>query len=250
MIEILTSPATLAYCAGAFYVLGLLIINQVTLRLMVLTGTGFYILYYMSIAAEPLWEAVYISLLIASANLFGLFSLLARNSQWAIPRAHKDIYGHFPGLPPGDFRTLLHLAERKIADQEIKLTTENAPLTKLFYIIEGETAVTKQGDNFLVPGGTFVGEVAYLMGKRASASTRLLEGAEYLEWSVLDLQNASARSARFKLALESVLSMDLAQKVSRSVAPFEAAWRPELAPYRTNPRPVPPNVPEKVFPET
>ena len=132
MLELLTSPETLAYIAGAFYVLGLLIINQVTLRLMVLAGTVFYILYYIYVAAEPLWEAIYISLLIGSANILGLFSLLARNSQWAIPRAHKDIYGHFPGLPPGDFRTLVQLGERKIADQEVKLTTENAPLTKLY----------------------------------------------------------------------------------------------------------------------
>jgi hypothetical protein len=249
MITDIVTPELLAYIAGAFYVLGLLIINQVTLRLLVLAGTGFYILYYATVAAEPLWEAIYISLLIGVANLLGLFSLLARNSQWAIPREHKDIYGHFPGLPPGDFRTFVRLAKRGVVDQEIKLTTENAPLTKLYYVIEGETAVTKKDDKFIVPGGTFVGEVAYLMGRPASASTKLLPGAEYLEWSTVDLSNASARSARFKLALESVLSMDLAQKVSRSVAPFEAAWRPELSPARVT-RPVQSHGPETTLPET
>lgn len=250
MIASVLTPEILAYLAGACYVIGLLIINQVTLRMLVLVGTGFYILYYATVAAEPLWEAIYISLLIGVANLMGLFSLLARNSQLAIPRAHKDIYGHFPGLPPGDFRTLVKLAKRGVAEQEMKLTTESTPLTKLYYIIDGETAVTKKDDHFRVPGGTFVGEVAYLMGRRASASTKLLPGAEYLEWSTLDLQNASARSARFKLALESVLSMDLAQKVSRSVAPFEAAWRPELAPYRTSSRPAQSQTAETTLPET
>ncbi len=244
------TPELFAYIAGGFYVLGLLIINQVTLRLMVLAGTGFYILYYFTIATVPLWEAIYISVLIGGANILGLFSLLARNSQWAIPRAHKDLYGHFPGLPPGDFRTLVRMAKRRTAEEDIHLTTENAPLTKLFYVIEGETAVTKHGDKFRVPGGTFVGEVAYLMGQRASASTRLLKGAEYMEWSVLDLRNTSARSARFKLALDSVLSLDLAQKVSRSVAPFEAAWRPELAPYRATPRPPQDRTAETTLPET
>lgn len=250
MIASISTPELLAYIAGGFYVLGLLIINQITLRLMVLAGTGFYILYYFTIASEPLWEAIYISILIGSANIFGLVSLLARNSQLAIPRAHKDIYDHFPGLPPGDFRTLVRLAKRGVAEEEIKLTTQNAPLTKLYYIIDGETAVSKNDDNFRVPGGTFVGEVAYLMGRRASASTRLLKGAEYLEWSTHDLRKASSRSARFKLALDSVLSMDLAQKVSRSVAPFEAAWRPELAPTRATLPQVPSNTSKTASSET
>ena len=250
MIANISTPELLAYIAGAFYVLGLLIINQVTLRLMVLAGTGFYILYYFTVADDPLWEAIYISVLIGTANVYGLISLLARNSKWAIPRAHKDIYDHFPGLPPGDFRTLVRMAKRGIADKDIKLTTQDTPLTKLYYVIDGETAVTKNEDKFRVPGGTFVGEVAYLMGKPASASTRLLPGAEYLEWSALDLRNASGRSARFKLALESVLSMDLAQKVSRSVAPFEAAWRPELTPYRSTSLPSPSNTSKTASPET
>ena len=237
MIASLSTPEILAYVAGACYVFGLLIINQVALRILVLVGTVFYILYYFTVAQDPLWEAIYISVLIGGANVLGLIGLLARNSQLAVPRAHKDIYDHFPGLPPGDFRTLLRMAKRGVVEQELKLTTQNASLKKLYYVIEGETAVIKNDDKFRVHGGTFVGEVAFLMERRASASTTLLPGAEYLEWTTEDLRRASARSARFKLALESVLSMDLAQKVSRSVAPFEAAWRPELAPFRSSPLP-------------
>ncbi len=229
MADFSFSPEFLVYAAGAFYVLGLLIINQVTLRLMVLAGTGLYIVYYATVAATPLWEAIYISLLIGGANLIGLTNLLARQSHLALPHAHKDIYGHFPGLPPGDFRTLMRCAKRSIAEHDLSLTNESAPLTRLYYVIDGETTVTKKGDRFRVPAGVFVGEVAYLTGQRASASTRLKAGSEFLEWSTLDLRNASARSTRFKMALESVLSIDLAQKVSRSVAPYEPDWRPEMA---------------------
>lgn len=229
MYDFIFSPGFLVYAAGAFYVLGLLIINQVVLRLMVLAGTGLYLVYYSTVAAQPLWEAIYISLLIGMANILGLASLLARQSHLALPRAHKDIYGHFPGLPPGDFRTLMRCAKRAIAEQDLPLTNENAPLTKLYYVIDGETTVIKKGDRFRVPAGVFVGEVAYLTVGRASATTRLKAGSEYLEWSILDLRNAAARSSRFKMALESVLSIDLAQKVSRSVAPYEPDWRPEMA---------------------
>lgn len=241
MFELVFSPKFLVYIAGAFYVLGLLIINQIILRLLVLTGTGFYLVYYATVAETPLWEAIYISLLIGIANLTGLAGLLARQSLLALPRAHKDIYGHFPGLPPGDFRTLMRHAKRGVADRHLTLTREDAPLTRLYYVIEGETTVTKKGDRFRVPAGVFVGEVAYLTGQRASATTLLVEGSEYLEWNVLDLRNASLRSTRFKMALESVLSIDLANKVARSVAPADPSWRSDLhlphAPSSSSPIP-------------
>lgn len=235
-METLISPQMLVYVAGAFYVLGLLIINQIVLRLMVLAGTGFYLIYYSTIAAEPLWEAIYISLLIGAANIIGLAGLLARQSHLALPRAHRDIYHHFPGLPPGDFRTLLRLAERRVAEDDIILTTENTVLNKLYYVIDGHTIVLKQGDQFNVPAKTFVGEVAYLSGEMASASTMLTKGSEYLEWSAPALHQASARSVRFKMALEAVLSLDLAAKVARSVAPYTPVWRPELAQAPTEPK--------------
>ncbi|MEM6303559.1 MAG: cyclic nucleotide-binding domain-containing protein [Pseudomonadota bacterium] len=226
--EFVFSPEFLVYAAGACYVLGLLIINQVVLRLLILTGTAFYLVYYATVAATPLWEAIYISLLIALSNVYGLASLLARQSHLAIPRAHQDIYGHFPGLPPGDFRTLMRYGKRRVTDTDLPLTHEGTPLTKMYYIIDGDMLVMKGGDQFRVPPGVFVGEVAYLTGQRASASTRLRAGSEYIEWNAVDLRTASARSLRFKMALEASLSQDLAHKVARSVAPDDPVWRPHL----------------------
>lgn len=228
MKDLLLSPEALVYLAGGCYILGMLIINQVALRLMVLTGTCFYMLYYATVAEDPLWEALYISVMIGLANIIGLAGLLAGRSRWAIPRAHSDIYAHFPSISPGDFRTLMRHAKRFVVDQEMILTEEDTPVTRLFYVVSGRTEVVKKGDRFEVPSGVFVGEVAYLTGHRASATTTLLPGSEVLEWLSLDLHATSARSSRFKLALESVLSLDLAQKVAMSVAPLTPIWRPDM----------------------
>lgn len=222
-------PKTLVYAAGVFYILGLLIINQITLRLMVLTGTCFYTLYYATVAAEPLWEAMFISMLIGCANLYGLAILFAGRSRLAIPRAHADIFDHFYSMKPGDFRILMRRARRYVVTKETPLTTEGQPLDRLYYIISGQTFVIKKGDRFNVPEGVFVGEVAYLTSGRAAATTTLAAGSEVLEWTTADLTASSQRSVRFKLALEAVLSLDLAQKVSHSVAPYSAVWRPDLA---------------------
>lgn len=226
--DLIMDPKTLVYAAGVSYILGMMIINQIILRLLVLTGTFFYILYYATVNATPLWEAVYISMLIGMANLYGLGLLLAGRSKLAIPRAHADIFDHFYQMKPGDFRVLMRRARRYVVDKETVLTNEGKSQDRLYYVISGQTSITKKGDQFNVPAGVFVGEVAYLTNGVASATTRLEAGSEVLEWTMKDLAASSKRSVRFKLALEAVLSLDLAQKVAHSVAPLTPAWRPDL----------------------
>ena len=217
MLESALIPENLVYLAGAFYVGGLAITNQIILRLMILAGTGVYLVYYSTIAENPLWEAIYVSMLIGIANLGGLTSLLARNSRLALPRAHADIYDTFPQLPPGDFRALLKLAQRYTVTEDTRITVENRRGQKLYYVIDGSVLVRKGDQAFVLTPGIFIGEVAFLTGVPSSATTWLEQGAEVLEWSFADLHRKCERSTRFKLALEAAISIDLAAKVARSM---------------------------------
>ncbi len=218
MAELLT-PETLVLLAGATFVLGYLTINQVLLRVFVLVGTVLYIWYYATVAAAPLWEAIYTSLAMGAANLFGLMSLLAQRSRMIVPARHRDIYPQFGNLTPGDFRALIRRAERFSTTEDVLLANEGGASQDLYFIIKGGARVQKLGAEFVLPSGTFVGEVAYLTGKQSAATTELLGGSEVLRWSYADLYRRSAKSSRFKLALEAMISGDLAAKVSLAVAP-------------------------------
>jgi CRP-like cAMP-binding protein len=215
---------TLVYIAGAFYVLGMLIVNQIVLRILVLAGTSFYILYYAKVADTPLWDPIFISCLILLSNLFGIAVLVLRKSRLMVPRVHRDIYAQFEHLPPGDFRTLMRLAKRHVLTEARCLTREGEPQMRLFYVISGHTTIEKKGNVFDVPPGSFVGEIAFMTGKPASATTQVEAGTELLEWPNADLRAACARSPRFRLALDSAISMDLAQKVAYSIAPSHTRW--------------------------
>ncbi|MFK7881516.1 cyclic nucleotide-binding domain-containing protein [Roseobacter sp.] len=217
MLEDVLSAENLVYLAGAFYIAGLAITNQIILRLLLLAGTGIYLIYYSTIADNPLWEAIYVSLLIGLANLGGLTSLIARNSQWAIPAAHADIYFDFPSLPPGDFRALMKLAKRYTVDEDRQVTVEGEAGNKLYYVLDGSTLVRKGDQAFVLAPKLFLGEIAFLIGAPSSASTWLEEGAEVLEWRFEDLRRKCARNTRFKLALEAAISTDLASKVAHSM---------------------------------
>lgn len=222
MLDLLTSPQALVYVAGGLYAIGYLIINQVILRAFVLVGTAFYILYYATVEATPLWEAIWVSVVLGTANLIGMASLFLRNSELAIPAEHRDIYPRFSGLPPGDFRALMSVARRYTTVAEQMLTEEGKPVDKLVYIISGATEVSKRGERFRLPPGLFLGEVAYLTGQPSAATTVLEPGSEILEWSVDELNRQAKRANRFKLALESMISRDLAVKVAVAVAPHTA----------------------------
>lgn len=210
-------PEHLVYLAGAFYVAGLAITNQIVLRLFLLAGTVIYLFYYFTIADRPLWEAIYVSVLIGAANIGGLTTLIARRSRLAIPRAHADIYDAFPHLPPGDFRALMKLARRRSLDKDIQVTVEGKAGDKLFFILDGSIVIHKSGHAFVLPAKLFIGEVAFLTGVPSSASAWIAQGSEILEWTFADLNRKCARNPRFKLALEAAISIDLADKVARSM---------------------------------
>lgn len=215
--EDVISPGNLVYVAGAFYVTGLAITNQIILRLLILTGTGVYLVYYFTIGESPLWQAIYVSMLIGVANLSGLSSLIARNSHLAIPKAHADIYSNFPHLPPGDFRALMKRARRYTTTKDKQLTIEEQPGEKLYFVLKGSILARKDGQAFVLRSKIFIGEVAFLTGVASSASVWVEEGSEILEWSFDDLLRKCKRNPRFKLALEAAISIDLAEKVAHSM---------------------------------
>lgn len=218
MLDRIFSAETLVLLAGLTYVLGYLTINQVVLRLLILLGTGFYIWYYAVAADEPLWTAIWTSLAIGLSTFAGLLALVGRNSKLMLPSAHKDIYPLFHGMLPGDFRSLLKLGKRYTVEVDTTITTEGAAVNQLFFVVNGGMHAEKKGVPFDLPAEIFVGEVAFMMERRSSATTVLKAGSEVVEWDVTHLQRKSRRNTRFKLALEAAISKDLALKVGQAIA--------------------------------
>lgn len=221
MTEI-TLPDILVLGAGLSFVLAFLIINQVMLRIILLIGTLLYIWYYAVAADAPLWVAIWVSIANLIANMIGLSVLLGAKSRAALPKAYVDIYDRCPvfqDLPPGDFRALMKLARRYTVDSNTTLTREHQRGERLFYIVDGTAQVEKVGNRFDMPGQFFVGEVAYLLNTNSAATTVIKAGTEIIEWDFKDLRAGSRKKVRFKLALESLISRDLAYKVSLAVSP-------------------------------
>lgn len=218
LFEVLTPPILITL-AGGLFTLGYLIINQVILRLLIMAGSVAYLAYYFTVADQPLWGAIYSTSIMMTANLLGLTGLYVRNAAWTVPKAHRDIYPLFEGVPPGDFRALMRQARRYKLTEPREVTTIGQPTQKLFFVAEGTFEAEKFNLRFKMNGPTFVGEVAHLLGRDSAATTHFPAGLEIIEWDRHRLEMASRRNPRFKLAMEAVMSRDLANKVSLAVAP-------------------------------
>ncbi len=217
-----TLPDILVLAAAGTYIVGYLIINQVVLRLFVLVGTAFYIAYYALAADEPLWTAIWTSVALGVANIIGLCILLAARSRRMLDSDLAELYdsiADFNALPPGDFRAVMRAGRRDRYEDAQVLVHEGRPTERLFFLLRGEATAQKRGFEFRVPPGIFVGEVAYMLGRNASATVTVDAGAEVIVWDFETLKQKSRRP-RFKLALEAMISRDLSRKVAEAIAPY------------------------------
>lgn len=215
----LFSPDATVLLAGGVQTLAFLFVNQIWLRVTALIGTGLYILYYMIAADTPLWAAVAVSVAMVIANVIGLFGLWLRSSRLVIPARFRALYPLFSSISPGDFRKLMSVVEWQVLDSPQIITHEGEHLNELFFILSSGAKIEKMGQTFALPGAVFVGEVAYLTGRPPSATTHLPEGCAFLRWNAADLRRLSAKRGTLKLAIEAMISNDLAAKVAASVAP-------------------------------
>lgn len=219
MVDFATDPDVLIWLAAGSYVVGYLIINQAVLRLLLFLGTLFYIGYYATVSEAPLWAAIWTSVLLGVANLIGLGMLMMRRSQWSIRAGDRVLYDHFDHMLPGDFSLIMRHCWRETVTERRMVTREGAPADYLYYLVSGSAQVDKAGHSFALPDTVFIGEVSYLLGSAASATTVVEPGSELLIWDRADIARRTRRNPRFGLALDAAISLDMARKVALAVAP-------------------------------
>ena len=206
----------LVWVAALFFVLGYTLIDQVWLRLVSLAGSLCYILYYMIVPAGPLWSPAITNLIIALANIGGLTMLMLSRSRWAIPAGYEDLYDRFAPIAPGDFANLVRSATVVSTDTDLRLTTHDEGVPRLFFILEGAVRLEKDGVVADLAPRTFIGELALLTGHKASATTTLLAGGRALSWPISELTHVNRRTLRLRQTLDAAISRDMAEKIRAS----------------------------------
>ena len=207
----------LVHAATLTYVLGFAFRNQITLRLLVLIGTIFYILYYYFHTTTPLWDAIFGSVLIAIATAHGLIMLIYSRYPVGFSRTDREIFAKFDMLEPGQFRQLMKAGKMHFTSENIVLTREDEIAEQMYFVLNGQIEIAKRDRVFLVPDHSFVGEIGFVLDGPASATARLPAGGSYIAWDRSVLNTLLERKTQLRQAFNALVTQDIASKLSTSV---------------------------------
>jgi hypothetical protein len=216
MFEVLFAKENVVHLGAALYLAGFLFRDQIVLRAFVSAGDFVYILYFYFAPAAPLWGAVFWSTILVLVNLWMIIKLLADRRDFAMTQEERRFFGLLDGLTPGEFRWLVNAGEWRSAGEATVVTRENETLGHLYYVLDGAIDIAKAGHNFSIRPETFIGEVAFLLKRPASATVTLAPGTRYIVWDFGALRRLMLRTPSLAVALATALNRDLAEKVARA----------------------------------
>jgi hypothetical protein len=206
----------LVHIGALLYLACFLFRNQIILRLLAIGGDIVYTIYYYIAAEIPLWNAMYWSILTIAINVVMIAVILNEKRAPALGDDELDLFRRFSSMTPRQFRQLAAQGHWMRNSEIETLTLEGGSLDKLYYVLEGELTVVKLGQTIQVAAPVFIGELAYLRQKPATATVRVAPGARYMVWEHTALGRITGKDTDFKAALNALINADMAEKMARA----------------------------------
>jgi CRP-like cAMP-binding protein len=217
MYDALFVKENIVHLGAALYLVGFLFRDQILLRLFVIAGDLVYISYFYFAPDAPLWGGVFWSAVFMLVNTVMIVRILADRTPFSMSDEEIELFRFLETLSPGEFRQLIKVGSWRTATETTVLAHENRPLEQLYYVLTGPITIEKAGSApRVIEPRAFIGEVAFLLPKPASATVTLAPGARYVTWDKAALRRQQLRSPTLAIALSAALNRDMALKVARS----------------------------------
>ena len=202
------------HLGALLYFIYFLFRNQILLRSFAIAADLSYIIYYLTVSDQPLWEAAAWSILILVTNAVMLVLIIRDQRIGGFADHELKLYRCLEGVSPPDFRRIVRLGKWTRAEHEITLTTIDQAQDHLHYVLEGAITAEKNGRRIDCKVPLFIGELAYLRHAPASATVRVQPGSLYITWSYADLTRAQMKHETLRSAIAAMLNADLADKLA------------------------------------
>lgn len=216
MIEYVTSAAILVQVAFLFYALGFLARDELLLRILILVGTIFYLLYYFFIDEAPLWEAIFTSSILGIINIGMILVLILERTTFAMDDLTTRVYENFDTLTPGHFRKVMRFSTTTEINSDTVLIQQGQPIDRLYLVIDGSADLAKLGKTQTMDAPLFLGEIGFLLNATASAQVTVTQGSTVVSWAFTDFRKLMDGSPAIRNAMIALFSRDLASKLGRS----------------------------------
>lgn len=216
MYESIFSISILLNLGALLYFIGFLVRDELILRMLILTGTVLYLIYYLLFPTGPLWNAFITSSILGIANLWVLGKIVFERTTLALSENEKRLYDCFNTLTPGQFRILMKHAKWHFVEEKVQLCTQDQQADRFFYILDGNIDINKNDKRFLLEPHNFLGEVAFILNGKYSATAFAKQSVCYIEWNNKTIKKEMNKNPNLHNAISALFNKDLALKVSSS----------------------------------
>jgi CRP-like cAMP-binding protein len=206
----------LVHVAALFTLLCFLFRDQIKLRSFAVVGDLLLSVYYYVAFPQPLWNPMVWSLLNVVINAIMIALILRDGRQGGMSDDELSLFRSLDTLTPGQFRKLAKAGSWQRAADAVTLTREGETLDKLFYVLSGKVALQKGDKAFDVDPKLFIGELAFLRQRPATASVIVSGDAHYVAWSHDDLAKLFRRDDALRTAMHLLMGRDVAEKMANS----------------------------------
>jgi Cyclic nucleotide-binding domain len=206
----------LVHIAAVFTLLCFLFRDQVKLRIFAAIGDLLLSVYYYVAFPDPLWSPMVWSLLNVMINTTMILLILRDGREGGMSDDELSLFRNLDTLSPGQFRKLVKRGIWARAAEPTTLTTEGEPLDKLHYVLSGNVNINKAGRDLPVQPRLFIGELAFLRKRPATATVAVSAGAHYISWNYDDLEKLFLRNEELRTSMQLMLGRDMAEKMANS----------------------------------
>lgn len=211
----------IVHLAALITIAGLLMRDQLKLRALVLVGNGLYAIYFLVAPPLPLWDAMFWSTAMGTANFVMIVIIWRSRQHFDIDEHALQVFAALESMEPGEFRRLMALGRVRQTLVPLELTRLGEMPERLYFVTAGTIVVDRPDRSVRLERPTFIGEVAFMLGTPATASVTLSPGGRYVRWDSDALRALLKHEPRIQQCFERAFSRDLATKL-REVQP-EAA---------------------------
>ncbi len=216
MLDEILHKENLIHIAAAIFLAGFLFRDQIMLRSLVIVGNFVYVLYFYVVVDYPLWGGIFWSVVGILINAVMIGRIVADRADFGLSTEERALHGHLDTLTPGELRRLMKAGRWRTAEEETVISREGEPLAELTYVLDGTVTVEKGGTRFALATPAFVGEVAFVTQRPASATVTLARGARVVTWEMGPLQRLLLRAPSLRIGLGAAFNRDMAEKVAKA----------------------------------
>ncbi len=185
------------------------------LRVFTVISSLFYVIYYFTYPAEPLWLDILTEGSLVIVNLVMLVTLTIRQKTMSFSKEEEELKGGvFSRLSKFEFYKLMRLAKWRTAQVGERLIIKGQETTQLYLIYSGEANVYfDETYDVDIADGTFLGELSFSLFEKAKTDVTIKEKSRLIYWNQDDLWDLLERNPSMRVHFSEIITEDLVRKM-------------------------------------